>query len=678
MRDFVEEIVKNSPKWIFKNIEQEESREFSEKTGYNKLVSNIFLSKGIKTQEQLKHYLFDDIYSLLNPFLFNNMMKTVTRVKKAIDKEENIFIFGDRDADGVLSTAMLYNVLKKFDSIVYYKVPEGEYGYGIEKRDVDIAKEKGVKLIITVDTGISSVKEIDYANLLGIDTIIIDHHVQPGEVPKAYSILNPKMDYEKYPFKNLSAGGVVLKFIHALITTFTKNFNKIFLLLMYNGDQVKGVKIKNGLIEDYIVIKESINYPIKNNYIIVHDSNSKLPIYLVQWLKEKKIKQLGLICHKKYQSLKEFADSFIKIFHKQQKKSIDFVRSFIDLSAISTISDIMPLVDENRIIVKEGLKQIKQTENLGLKVLLNYLNLPDREICSKDIGWNVAPVINSAGRMGNAKLAVDLFTTNDNCKANDISKVLIELNIKRKEKGEKNLNIIKPLVEDKYYKDPVIILSTDKAEHGVTGIIASKIAREFLKPTIIIVNDGKIGIGSGRGSKGFDLVSLVTRCSDLLVKFGGHKSAIGFTIDTEKIDSFRERIHKIVENEYDRFENQTVFEIDEVLSSDDITFDLLNTLTVFEPTGVGNLKPIFSILNTSVINPIAVGKDKSHLKFIIPSKFGTIDVIGWELADKGFKILEKSKFVDIVFTVDDNYFRGEKSLQLILQDIRASKKNHCN
>jgi len=674
MSDFVEEIIKNSPKWVFRKAEENEVENFTKKTEYSRIVSSIFLAKDIRTEEDLQHYLCDDIFSLHNPFLFNHMMRTVARVRKAINEEEKIFIFGDRDVDGVLSTAMLYNLLKKFDASVYYKVPEGEYGYGIEKCDIDIARDTGVNLIITVDTGISSFQEVEYANSLNIETIILDHHVQPAKIPDAYSILNPKLEKENYPFKYLSAGSVVLKFIHGFITTYTKNFNRVFLILMPDDKKIKGLKVRNGLIEDYIEIKESINYPIKNNYVIVHDSRYELPEYLTQWLKEKKIERLSLINPKKYKSINEFADVFIKIFSKKQKKCINLVSSFIDLSAISTISDIMPLIGENRIIVKEGLKQIKKTANIGLKVLLNYCDLPNREIRAKDIAWNIAPIINSAGRMGDAKIAVDLFTTDDFREANDISKLLIELNLKRKEKGEKNLNIIKPIIENKYYKDPVIILSTDKAEHGVTGIIASKIAREFLKPAIIIVNDGKIGIGSGRGSKRFDLVSLISRCSDLLVKFGGHRSAVGFTIDTENIDLFRNRINNMVESEYTKCENQSVLEIDEVLSADDITFDLFNELMIFEPTGAENQKPKFSILNTSIINPIAIGKDKNHIKFAITSKFGIFDVIGWELADKSFRILEKSNYVDIVFTIDDNYFRGDKSLQLIMQDIRASRK----
>ncbi|HEB32515.1 MAG TPA: single-stranded-DNA-specific exonuclease RecJ [Spirochaetes bacterium] len=672
MSDFIDEMINNSPEWVCKDLDDDEIEDFSRRTGYSNVVSRIMLQRGINTEEDLKHYLSDDIYSLINPFLFTGIVSAVNRVKKALHDSEKIFIFGDRDADGVLATAMLYNMLKKFDVDVFYKVPEGEYGYGIEIKDVDMARDRGVSLIITVDTGISSIKEIEYANSMEIDTIVIDHHVQPNVTPAAFSILNPKMDFETYPFKSLSAGGVVLKFIHAFILSHTKNFNRVFVPILSEGETVKGVKVINGIITDSITIEESIHYPIENNYTVVLDSKKKLPEYFSSWLKDRKIGQIGLMCSQSYSNIDEFARLFIKLFSQRQKKSTEFVKSFIDLSAISTISDIMPLIGENRVIVREGLKQITGTSNLGLSILLGYCNLPEREYRAKDIAWYLSPLINSAGRMGDAHLAVELFVTRDIGVANELSKTLIDLNEKRKEKGEKNFRIINPIIKAKYYKDPVIIMDTDKAEHGVTGIIASKIARKFFKPTIIIVNDGKIGIGSGRDSGDFDLVSLVARCDDLLQKYGGHKSAVGFTIDIEKIDSFRERIHSIVSDEYELFKSQETLEIDVDMIPEVIGFQLLKELIIFEPTGVGNRAPCFSISNTTVIKPSCIGKDKNHIKFLIPTGNGVIPVIGWGLADKGFRIIEDSKCIDIVFNIEDNYFRGERSLQLVLHDMRTT------
>lgn len=673
MADYIEEMINNSPEWVFNGPDEEELKDFSQKTGYSNCICETLLQRGINTEEDLEHYLHDDVYSLYNPFQLTPMLSAVNRVRRALHENEKIFIFGDRDADGVLSTAMLINLLKKFNADVFFRVPEGEYGYGIEKKDIDFAKDKGSTLIITVDTGISSISEIGYAKSLEMDTIIIDHHVQTSAIPDAFSILNPKMDYEKYPFKYLSAGGVVLKFIHAFILSRTKNFNRIFVPLVSEGDIIRAAKVKNGIIEEYITIEESIHYPIENNHMVIMDGKKKLPEYFTSWLKDQKIGQVGLMCSQPYKTIEDFATIFIKLFSRKQKKSMEFVKSFIDLSAISTISDIMPLTGENRVIVKEGLKQLFNSTNLGLNILLGFCNLPDRELRAKDIAWYVAPVINSAGRMGDAHLAVELFTTGDVSTANELSKILIGLNEKRKEKGEKNLKIIGPIVETKYYRDPVIVLATDKAEHGVTGIIASKIARKYSKPAIIIVNDGNIGIGSGRVGGNFDLISLISKCDDLLQKYGGHKSAVGFTIDIENIDNFRERIHDLVMDELDLFKGRETLEVDVVITPDVINFQLLGELNIFEPTGAGNTAPRFFISNTSVINPIAMGKDKSHIKFFIPSSNGTIPVIGWGVAEKSFRILKNNSVIDIVFTIEENYYRGEKSLQLILLDMKASE-----
>lgn len=674
MSDFIDEMISSAPEWVLREVDDDVVGEFSRMSGFGRRVARIFFLKGLRTETDLKHFLKDDIYDLHNPFLFSGMLDAVMRVRQAIHSNEGIFIFGDRDVDGVVSTAMLYNILKRFDADLLYRVPEGEYGYGIEKKDIDFAKEHDARLLITVDTGISSRDEVEYARSLGIDTIIIDHHVQPDVTPDAFSILNPKVTVESYPCRDLSGGGVVLKFIHAFIISHMKNFNHVFVPLIARGDTLEGARVKNGLIEDYITIEESIHYPLDENHTVVTDSVSRLPGYFAGWLKEKKIKRLSIVSPGHYQSIEEFTEIFLKLYSKKQSKAMALLREYLDLAALSTVADIMPLTGENRIIVKEGLQQIPRSSNLGLRTLLAYCDLQNRQLTSKDIAWSISPVINSAGRMGDADLAVRLFTTEDAHTAGELSKILIEFNEKRREKGEKNLSIISSIVEAKYCRDPVIVLSTDKADHGVTGIIASKIAHRYARPAIIIVNDGKIGIGSARGGSNFDLVSLVARCNDLLMKYGGHKSAVGFTIDTDNIGLFRERIHEIVMSELESFKEKEVLEIDDVLSPDEITFKLYEELKIFEPTGVGNHTPLFSILGTAIINPVAIGRDKRHIKFFIPATWGMIPVVGWGLADKAFRVFRENVQVDIAFTIEENLFRGERSLQLILHDIRASVK----
>jgi len=672
MRSFDEDYNEASPEWVLRDIDTDEVEEFAKRTGFSRIVSRLLLLKGIMQEEDLDSYLNGDFYNLHNPFLFRHMDRTVSRVKQAINTKEKIFIFGDRDVDGVLSTAMLYNMLKRFDAEVLYKVPEGEYGYGIEQRDVDLVHERGATLLITVDTGISSNLEIEYAGSKGIDTIVIDHHVQTGPLPDCCSILNPKVDDETYPFRDLSAGGVVLKFIHAFILSYTKNFNRVFIPLVPNGERVSGIRVKNGIIEGHLEIEESIHYPIEQSHTVVRDTKRPLPKYLSSWLRDERIKQIRLICSESYESPMEFTDIFIKLFTKKQRKSVSFVRSFIDLAAISTISDIMPLVDENRIIVREGLGQIDHTENVGLSVLLGYCDLPEGNFTAKMIAWRIAPIINSAGRMGDAEFAVKLFTTDEVGEANDLSRILINLNERRKQKGKKNLSIIRPMVEGRHAEEPVIVLSTDTADHGVTGIIASRISKEFRKPTIIIVNDGSIGVGSGRGGDNFDLVTLVSCCSDLLVKYGGHRSAVGFTIDTEKIGPFISRVRDIVSRDLKSLQGKSILEIEAKIAQNDLTISLLDELEIFEPSGVGNELPRFIMFGTRVINPTVIGKEKDHIKFYIPIQTGTIPVIGWGFAERGFRVLDKSNIIDIVFSIEENRFHGDRDIQLVLHDLRAA------
>jgi single-stranded-DNA-specific exonuclease len=500
----------------------------------------------------------------------------------------------------------------------------------------------------------------------------MDHHVPPNEYPEGSIILNPKMENEGYPFRELSAGGVILKFIHGFALSHTKNHNRTFVPIVIRGERILGRRVKNGIPLEKFEFEESINYPIKESDVVVTDTTTTPPDYFVKWLKDKKIRQLSIVGTKSCHSLDEFVDVFISVFTRKQKKTTRFLRSFIDLAAISTISDIMPLADENRVIVKEGLKQIPHTENMGLRVLLGYCDLPDHPLTARDIAWNLAPIVNAAGRMGSAIKAVNLFTTTDVGAANELARMLIEFNQQRKEKGERNLSIIGPMVETECYKDPVIVLSTDRAEHGVTGIIASRISKRFSKPAIIIVNDGIIGVGSGRGSGNVDLVSLVTRCDDLLMKYGGHKSAVGFTIETGNIDEFRERIQRIVKSDVDLYSFRPTIDIDDTIEPRDVADQFFEKLMVFEPTGIGNRPPRFAILGTTVTNPNCIGKNKNHVKFHIPSGGGMVQVIGWNMADKCLRIIEDSARVDIVFTIEENFYRNERSLQLTLLDIRSA------
>jgi single-stranded-DNA-specific exonuclease len=674
MADFIEDIIENSPEWVFKQVEETKINEFARISGFDRRICKLFLLKNIRSEAELHKFLNDDFYSLGNPFLFTSMPEAVARVRRAVQDCERIFIFGDRDVDGVLSTAMLYTFLSRFDADVQYRVPDGEYGYGMEQRDIEYACSEGVGLIITVDTGISSRTEIEHARSMGIDVIVMDHHVPPPDYPEKAVVINPLMEYETYPFKELSAGGVTLKFIHAFTLSFTKNYNRVFIPLVSENGLIRGVKVKNGLIIEHVEFGENGTCPIEPHEVVVTETHRNIPGYFTGFLRNRRIKQLSIVSRKPDCTLEEFVQLFQHLFMKKQKKTARFVRSFIDLAAISTISDIMPLHEENRTIVREGLKKLPETDNLGLKVLLNYCNLPPGPLTTRDIAWNLSPVINSAGRMGNAASAVKLFTTRDPGEANELSRLLIDYNEKRKEKGERNLSIIRPIIEERCCKDPVIVLSTNQAEHGVTGIIASKIAKKFCRPAIIIVDDGTIGVGSGRGNGNCDLVALISQCEDLLVKYGGHPSAIGFTIETGNIDQFRNRIQNIVGQDLDLYLARDILEIDDVLEPAEITTGLLRKLDVFEPTGSGNKCARFSVMNTTVTDAAAIGKDKNHVKFFIPSGEGMVPVLGWGLAEKAFRILERYATVDIAFTIEENFFRETWSLQLVLLDIRGSRR----
>ena len=673
MSDYNGDLHENAPEWEFKEVDEDKVQRLSKDTGLSPIITRVLVQRGIDNREKLKRYIKPGLTSLYNPYFFRDMHKAVLRVRRAVENGEKILVFGDRDVDGVLSTAMLYRILRIVDASVEWDVPEGEFGYGIEKERIKIASEENVKLILLVDSGISSYDEVEYANSLGMDTIILDHHIQPGRIPRAYAIINPKLDGENYPFRYLSAGGVVLKFIHAFVFSYTKNFNRVFVPIFSENGTVKATKIVNGVILEEKTIEESIHYPLKKEWTYIRRENDKLPDYMDEWLRDNASHQIVILHPKPVSNVREFSESFLRIFWKNQKRCLHYLEYFVDLAAISTIADIMPLQDENRIIVREGLKKIPRTENVGLKTLAGYCDIPSEGLRAKDVAWGIAPFINSAGRMGEAKIAVELFITEDLHRANEIARILVDLNEKRKEKGEKNLSIIAPMIDGYHSEEPIIVLSTDRAEHGVSGIIASRISKKFLKPTIIIINDDKIGIGSGRGRNNFDLVGLFSHCSDLLLKYGGHKSAVGFTIETENIEEFRERIKEVLKKNPELLGEKEVLEIEAVIQPEMINSTLASEVKIFEPTGVGNPQPQFALLGIEVIDPVRIGKEGEHVKFHVAAGSGLVQVVGWGLSEKAFRIFEKNRRCDLVVSIDENYYMGSWSLQLLLHDLRASK-----
>lgn len=558
-------------KWEYYEPNKQLIEEISTKHNISNLLATILVNRNIVEDEYISIFLNPKRNNFHNPFSMLDMEKAVNRIIKAIENKEKTIIYGDYDVDGITSITTLKKFLHNRGLDVDYYIPNRlEDGYGLNREAIEKIADKGYKLMITVDCGISGIEEINLANELGIETIITDHHEQLEELPNAFCIINPKRKDNTYPFRGLAGVGVVFKLIQA-------------------------ISIKLGLEE-----KEYLKY--------------------------------------------------------------------LDLVCIGTISDIVPLIDENRTISKLGLKLVEVTKNIGLRELLNEIDC--KQINSNVISFGIAPRINACGRMGKQEEALKLFLTDNIEEAKNITKELNKYNVQRQEK-ERTIfkQAIKELQNTELNKKNSIILTGDNWHHGVIGIVASKITEKFFKPTILIGFEGNEGKGSGRSVPGFDLHEALVKSSKYLKKYGGHEMAVGLSIDKENIEEFKQFFEEIAIKERT---NQIVpiIKIDYEIKKEDLKKENIEQLKLLEPFGEQNREPIVIYKNLKIASIRSLTEGK-HLKLMLKDNNEIIDAIGFNLGNLSEEYLIGDK-VDIVGTLEINKYNGQEKIQINIKDMMKS------
>ena len=557
-------------KWECYEIEEAQVNSLIEKYKLNSILAKILVNKGITEKEDIDLFVNPTRKDFYDPFLMPDMEITVNRILKAIEDKEKIIIYGDYDADGITSTTVLKNFLEERGLEIGTYIPNRlDEGYGLNKNAIKSIYDQGYRLIITVDCGISGTEEIEYANSLGIETLITDHHEPTEVLPNALAVVDAKRKDNKYPFNQLAGVGVVFKLIQA-------------------------ISIKLNLEE-----KEFLKY--------------------------------------------------------------------LDIVCIGTISDIVPLVDENRVIAKLGLKLIAQTKNIGLKALLEVIGFSN--IDSSAISFGVAPRINACGRMGNEKVALDLFLSKDYAEAKKLAIRLNEYNIERQTIEKQIFDEAVQKVEANEKNKTCVIVGSKGWHHGIIGIVASKITDMYFKPSILVCFEDGEGKGSGRSIPGFDLHEALMKCEKHLEKFGEHSMAVGVTLKESEFESFKNELEEYAkENEIDKI--QPVIKIDSELSLKDVSIDSVKSLSMLEPYGEANKMPLFLFKNLK-INSIRALSEGKHLKLTLKEDNYMINAIGFNMGELSEKYLLDDK-VDIVGNLDINVYNGNENVQIILKDIRKS------
>ncbi len=541
-------------------------------------VVKVLVNRGLDSPETINRFLHPTLDDLRDPYAMTGMRDGVQRVTQAFCNNEKMIIYGDYDVDGITATTLLYMVLGKLGGNVDYYLPNRLVeGYGLSKDGIDEAKSRGVTLIITVDTGVTAIEEVEYARSVGLDVIITDHH-EPGEViPKATAVINPKTDGANYP-DELSGVGVAFKFAQAL-----------------------------------------------------------------------------------YQA------------HNQDERDLD---EHLDLVAMGTAADIVPLVGENRVLTKFGIRQIARTTKPGLKSLTFVAGLMGKDISTGQVVFILAPRINALGRLGDAKEAVRLLSTRDEKVASEIARKLDEVNKRRKEIDETTLrealNQIDEVVDLK--NDRAIVLAGEGWHQGVIGIVASRIVERYHLPTIMIsVTDGE-GKGSARSIPGFHLCEALKECENLLIKYGGHKYAAGLSIRDDRIEEFREEFKRVSINHLSNEDITPKLHIDLEIELTDINDHLMQTLEEFSPFGPQNMRPVFLTRNCEVVGqPYVVGKN--HLKMRVRKGDPVFDVIGFGFGQMAHQISSKGCLVDLAYVIEYNTYNEVTRKQLRLKDIKLTAGN---
>lgn len=565
--------------WSVAKVNKERAIAMANKLEIPPLLAMMLDIRGITKEEDVINFLQEN-KEFSDPFLMKDMDKAVERITTAVENGEKICVYGDYDADGVTSTSLLYSYLRDSlgaDVMFYIPTRTGE-GYGMNNGAVDKIHSLGVTLIITVDNGISAREEIDYANSLGIDTVITDHHMPSGAIPNAVAVVNAHQKDDKSPFKDFSGVGVAFKIVMA----------------------------------------------IEGEYADV--------------------------------------DSLLE--------------NFSDIATLGTIGDIVPLVGENRTLVKNGLRHIQNSDRIGINAMKQESGIAEKEINSSNVAFTLVPRINAGGRLGSSEKSVNLLLTEDEDEAVTIAD---KLGMDNRERQSIEKEILASIDEEvrrtpNIVNDKILVFAGKGWHQGVVGIVASRIKDIYDKPTIIIgIDDDGVARGSGRSVEGFSLCDAVFACSEHLTHYGGHPMAVGISLEKEKINDFRKAINaycKDIKMPYN------ILHIDCKLNPNQLDLSILDSLSYIEPCGASNPSPIFGLYNMTVIATKEMGNGK-HMRITLSRGQGQVPVYAVYF-NHNFQSCSyrNGDIVDVAVSLDRNIYNGQENLSVIIKDIKYSQSNN--
>ena len=539
-------------------------------------ILNLLYNRNIKDSEEIHNFLNTSLDNIHSPLLLKDVDRAVERVLKAKENGEDIWIYGDYDVDGITSTSLCYLALSELGISPKYYIPLRDEGYGLNKEAMDYIKSQGGKVIITVDCGISAHPEIEYANSLGLDIIVTDHHEINNGNPPAYAVINPKREDNEFPYKYLAGVGTAFMLIYAL-------------------------------------------------------------------------------------------------FDKLGKK--EDLYKYLDIVAIGTVADIVPLLEENRIFTKFGMEQLNRSHWLGISMLIKKIfeDYQTRKFSTYDIGFIIAPIFNAAGRLEDAKRAVELFIEKDHRVCTEIINELLNNNSERKEIQETILErAIFKIENEKLFENSVLVVAEEGFHHGVIGIVASKILDRYYKPTIIMEIKPEEGIATAscRSIEGFNMIEALNSMKELFVKYGGHAGAAGFSIKIENIDEFSRRINEYAKKNIPESSLIKPVKLDITIPAYKISYDFIDKISLLEPFGFGNPSPLFALNNCEISGLRPIGKEKTHTMFNVKKDNLEIKNCVWFNSDDVFSEVASITHADIAFKLKLETYKDRYQYKMYVEDMQ--------
>lgn len=705
--------------WFKKQISKTQVESVSKKYSLDPITASIMVRRGITSGRDILYYIEDDLRFQHSPFMFAAMEDAVDRILDAKEENEKVLIFGDRDVDGVTSTTVLYDCLSSMGIDVSYKLPGGDDAYGLSIQAVEEFAANYGSLIITVDCGISNNAEIAKAAELGLDVIVVDHHNAPETLPSPAIIIDPKTENSGYPFPDISGCAVVYKLVSAIRFSQSSWYKQDVTLLNVNKENsaVECVKVRN------LVPVSRLTQTIDQNTASLSDTN--LPSYLqgqllLAWdaktlsqdlqslfgdgaqfnlvdIREEaaklfpKFASMTLTQLKGMSKMAKYGDhepteigGFYNIFVTWVQKSLakDFP-SFakaeekdLQLVALAALADIMPMKNENRIFVKNGLKSINSGRiRPGLRELMAELNLTGKRINSIDLSWVVVAHLNAAGRLGQPELAAKLFITDSQNERLETAKQIIELNAERKQLCVDAWNYagIQAKASIPLHSNKLCVVIDERINRGVSGILAGRLVSTYNVPAMTVTIVDGIAIGSMRSCRDYDVTQFLNKMDDLFINHGGHNFAAGFSFKRERLAEFEERI-KTLSSEIKLGDTKdTGGDIDAEIPAQYLTPALLDISDRFEPYGEENPQLLFMAKNIRVASGQRMGKgEKMHLKITVDCGKYKWPCIFWNEGERLGRDFNVGDRVDFIFRVERNVFNRIETPQINLVDIKKS------